>query len=89
VAADLGTRPGVPGLAVAASRATADVEAGGELSALEVDEREPVEALLDAAGRCDLLVLGARGLRGVRALGSVSERVAHRASSSVLVVRRN
>lgn len=90
VARDLGTRVGVPDFAVAASGAAADVEADGEISALDVDEREPVEALVDAAGRCDLLVLGARGLRGVRALGSVSERVAHRAPSSVsvLVVRR-
>ena len=35
----------------------------------------------------DLLIVGSRGLRGVRALGSVSETVAHRAPSSVLVVR--
>jgi nucleotide-binding universal stress UspA family protein len=33
------------------------------------------------------LVVGSRGLGGVRALGSVSERVAHRAPVSVLVVR--
>ena len=37
--------------------------------------------------QCDLVVVGSRGLRGVRALGSVSERVAHDARSSVLVVR--
>jgi len=35
----------------------------------------------------DLLVIGSRGLHGFRALGSVSEKVAHRAESSVLVVR--
>lgn len=35
----------------------------------------------------DLLIVGSRGVRGVRALGSVSEAVAHRAPSSVLVVR--
>jgi nucleotide-binding universal stress UspA family protein len=34
-----------------------------------------------------LVVLGSRGMHGVRALGSVSERVAHRAASSVLVVK--
>lgn len=34
-----------------------------------------------------LIVLGSRGLHGIRALGSVSERVAHRAPCSVLVVR--
>lgn len=45
-----------------------------------------VDALVDAAQTADLLVVGSRGLRGAKALGSVSERVAHRASSSVLVV---
>jgi len=75
-------------VAVAASGAATDVEAADDtVAVLRVDEREPVEALLDAAGTCDLLVLGARGLRGVRALGGVSERVAHRASASVMVVR--
>lgn len=53
----------------------------------EVDAR-PVEALTAAAADADLLVVGSRGLHGVRALGSVSERVAHRAGCSVLVVRR-
>jgi nucleotide-binding universal stress UspA family protein len=35
----------------------------------------------------DLLVLGSRGLHGLAALASVSERVAKRAFCSVLVVR--
>ena len=35
-----------------------------------------------------LITLGSRGLTGVRALGSVSERVAHHAHCSVLVARR-
>lgn len=35
-----------------------------------------------------LAVVGSRGLHGVKALGSVSERVAHDAACSVLVVRR-
>ena len=52
-----------------------------------VIRRRPVEALVDAAERADLLVVGSRGTSGLRALGSVSERVAHRAASSVLVVR--
>ena len=49
------------------------------------DERDPVDAFsgVDA----DLLVLGSRGLRHVHALGSVSERAAHRAGCSVLVIR--
>jgi nucleotide-binding universal stress UspA family protein len=47
----------------------------------------PVAALIDPTLQADLLVLGSRGLHSVHALGSVSERVAHRALSSVLVVR--
>ena len=47
----------------------------------------PVDALLAAAADADLLVVGSRGLHGLRALGSVSERVAHQAHSSVLIVR--
>ena len=35
----------------------------------------------------DLLVVGSRGLHGLGSLGSVSERVAHRACCSVLVAR--
>jgi nucleotide-binding universal stress UspA family protein len=47
----------------------------------------PVPALVEASSVADLLVVGSRGLHGVRALGSVSERVAHQAACSVLVVR--
>jgi nucleotide-binding universal stress UspA family protein len=54
--------------------------------ALEVPET-PVAALAGASSGADLLVVGSRGLHGLRALGSVSERAAHSASSSVLVVR--
>jgi nucleotide-binding universal stress UspA family protein len=48
---------------------------------------EPVPALLAAAADGDLLVVGSRGLHGLKSLGSVSERVAHQAHSSVLIVR--
>lgn len=51
------------------------------------DRRSPVQALRDA--RCDLLVLGSRGLHGIRALGSVSERVTQATAASVLVVRHD
>ena len=47
----------------------------------------PAQALTDAAERADLVVVGSRGLHGLRALGSVSERVAHTASCSTLVIR--
>jgi nucleotide-binding universal stress UspA family protein len=46
----------------------------------------PVDALLQGAGLDDLIVVGSRGLHGLKSLGSVSERVAHKAPCSVLVV---
>ena len=55
----------------------------------EHDDRPeaPTDALARAAKLADLVVVGSRGLHGVRALGSVSERIAHTASCSTLVVR--
>jgi nucleotide-binding universal stress UspA family protein len=46
------------------------------------------ERIVDVAGseRSSMIALGHRGLRGVKALGSVSERVVHRAPCSVLLV---
>lgn len=54
---------------------------------VEAIDDEPAEALMRASADADLLIVGSRGLHGIRALGSVSERVAHRARCSVLVVR--
>jgi nucleotide-binding universal stress UspA family protein len=54
---------------------------------LSFSDDKPVPALLDAAEDADLLVVGSRGVTGLRALGSVSERVAHHAPCSLLVVR--
>lgn len=56
---------------------------------VEVSTAAAVPALVEASVCADLLVVGSRGLHGPRALGSVSERVAHRAGCSVLVVRRS
>jgi nucleotide-binding universal stress UspA family protein len=53
----------------------------------DVIPEEPVRALTAASADADLLVLGSRGLHGFKALGSVSERVAHRAECTTLVVR--
>jgi nucleotide-binding universal stress UspA family protein len=47
----------------------------------------PVNTLVEAGMDADLLVVGSRGLHGIKALGSVSERVAHEARCSVLIVR--
>jgi nucleotide-binding universal stress UspA family protein len=54
---------------------------------VEALEERPVDALVGASSRADLVVVGSRGLHGLRSLGSVSERVAHEAACSVLVVR--
>ena len=54
---------------------------------VEWDERKPLDALLAVSQECDVVVVGSRGLHGMAALGSVSERLAHRAHGSVLVVR--
>lgn len=63
--------------------AAVDAIANGVL----VEDGHPVDTLIATAGEADLLVVGSRGLHGVRALGSVSERVAHQAPCTVLVVR--
>lgn len=59
-------------------------------TAPEVDDvpGQPAERIAEAARAhlSSLVVIGRRGLKGVRALGSVSERVVHRAPCSVLVV---
>ena len=67
-----------------------DVDVDGVRAAdpgVETESGKPVKALVEASKHADLLVLGSRGLHGLRALGSVSERVAHEARCSVLVVR--
>jgi nucleotide-binding universal stress UspA family protein len=59
----------------------------GIATGVVLDKRRPVDVLVTASRDSDLLVVGSRGLHGLSALGSVSERVAHRAACSVLVVR--
>lgn len=55
----------------------------------DVEERDgrAVGVLAAESETADLVVVGSRGLQGLKALGSVSERIAHQASCSVLVVR--
>ena len=92
VAQELGTRVGVRVELVTARGATTPeecdvgaIEASG--FAVSFSDAKALDALLQAAQEVDLLVVGSRGLRGPRALGSVSERVAHQAPCSVLVLR--
>lgn len=67
-----------------------DLEAAHGLGVdVVTDPGHPVWALSELSKEADLLVLGNRGLHGLRALGSVSEQVAHRATCSVLVVRNS
>lgn len=93
VAGELGARLGAQVrylVATGGGPLDVDVDRLGR-SGLELEYRDarPVAAVLDAAreAEADLIVLGSRGLRGLRALGSVSERVAHHAGCSLLVVR--
>ncbi len=89
VAFELGGRFGVEVWPVAAQGGEKlDVDAVEAIaSGVLVEDGRPVDLLARAASEADLLVVGSRGLHGVKALGSVSERVAHQARCSVLVVR--
>jgi len=58
-----------------------------ELDDVERVSDHPVGVLVNASRQADPVIVGSRGLRAFEALGSVSERVAHQARCSVLVVR--
>jgi nucleotide-binding universal stress UspA family protein len=47
----------------------------------------PVAALVERSRTVDLVVVGSRGVHGIRTVGSVSERVAHQAHCTALVVQ--
>jgi nucleotide-binding universal stress UspA family protein len=66
-------------------------ETTGEEPWVEVRIGSPRHQILDFANDCEasLVVVGHRGLGGLRSLGSVSETVAHRARCSVLIVRED
>jgi nucleotide-binding universal stress UspA family protein len=64
-----------------------DLDGLVHVQGLEWDTRDPVTTLVAASEAADLVVVGSRGLHGLGSLGSVSERVAHQAHCSVLVVR--
>lgn len=89
VASDIADRCGVAARAIMVSDAS-------DITVATVRERLPgvqflkgraARVLAEAASPGELLALGARGLGGVLALGSVSEHVAHHAVCSVLIMR--
>ena len=61
----------------------------GDRVSLRIDLGRPLKLILATAAleRTSLIVVGSRHLSGVRALGSVSERLVHEARCSILVVR--
>jgi nucleotide-binding universal stress UspA family protein len=88
VARSLAGRFGGSVRAVASTKDQLDREAALAIAEeLEEHGASALDVLVDAAEAADLIVVGSRGLHGLKALGSVSERVAHQARSSVLVVR--
>lgn len=87
-AEELGRRLDVAVEPVVATQGNVDLERVRRLApAARAIDGHPTDALVEASAGASLLVVGSRGLHGVRALGSVSERVAHLAHCSVLVVR--
>lgn len=89
VADDLVERLGAAIQVVSASGGkTVDREGAWAERVTEWDPAHPFAALHDRSRFVDLLILGSRGLHGVRALGSVSERVAHQAHCSTLIIHR-
>jgi nucleotide-binding universal stress UspA family protein len=88
IATAVAERFGGSARAVASTRDQLDGEAARAIAPeLEEHEAPAVDVLVAASESTDLIVVGSRGLHGLKALGSVSERVAHQARSSVLVVR--
>jgi universal stress protein A len=88
VARSLAARFGGTVRAVASAKDQLDREAARAIAPGLEEHGEPAVGVLVAATEpADLIVVGSRGLQGLKALGSVSERIANQASCSVLVVR--
>jgi nucleotide-binding universal stress UspA family protein len=90
VARELATRVGAEVECLAATGASDEIDTAElERSGLELRrvEEKALPALVAASQESDLLVVASRGLRGLRALGSVGERLAHEAHCSLLVYR--
>lgn len=88
VANRLGDRRGSPVRVLVSRRNGAvDSDALAGIENVEWTVEHAVDALTTASAGADLVVVGNRGRNGKAGLGSVSEHVAQRAYSSVLVVR--
>jgi nucleotide-binding universal stress UspA family protein len=88
VARSVAARFGSTVRAVASTNDQLDREAAQAIAPeLEEHAARAVDVLVAAAEPADLVVVGSRGLQGLKALGSVSERIANQASCSVLVAR--
>ena len=72
-----------------AEEAVAIIEGSGREPVMQVEQGSPHRRIVEAANEAhaSLVVMGSRGQTGLKALGSVSERVTHRAECSVLIVR--
>ena len=66
------------------------LESSGNKPEARVEQGSPHQRIVEVANEigASLVVVGSRGVGGLKLLGSVSERVAHQASCSVLIVRR-
>lgn len=73
-----------------AEEAVALIESSGREPVMKVEAGSPHRRIVEVANEtgASLILMGSRGRTGLAALGSVSERVTHRASCSVLIVRR-
>lgn len=78
-----------PGAGIA-EEAVSIIEECGLEPVLEAAEGPAHRRIVEVADKIEasLVLVGSRGLTGLKALGSVSERVAHRAPCSVLIARR-
>jgi nucleotide-binding universal stress UspA family protein len=85
----VGGQPGAAERHALAVQAAGLLEATGVKPAVVEPDGKPAERIAEAARDAEaaLVVIGSRGLGGLKALGSVSERVVHAAPCSVLVAR--
>jgi len=80
------TRPHPVAIAAQVERLVAAL---GDRACVRIESGRPRTLIIDAAGAdgCSLIVVASRRLSGLRAIGSLSERLVHDARCSVLVMR--